>query len=91
MILGFIKKLVKYYIDKLVSWLRIKKLQLELDNEIKKYHDDLDKKIDEIGKVTGLFTKEEVLSLSDYEKSLIITAEYFESINATGEVLINSQ
>ena len=45
MILGFIKKLVKYYIDKLVSWLRIKKLQLELDNEIKKYHDDLDKKV----------------------------------------------
>ena len=46
MILGFIKKLVKYYIDKLVSWLRIKKLQLELDNEIKKYHDHLDKKIE---------------------------------------------
>ena len=46
MILGFLKKLVKYYIDKLVSWLRIKKLQLELDNEIKKYHDDLDSKIE---------------------------------------------
>ena len=45
MIFGFIKKLVKYYIDKLVSWLRIEKLQLELDNEIKKYHDDLDKKV----------------------------------------------
>ena len=45
MIFGFIKKLVKYYINKLVSWLRIKKLQLELDNEIKKYHDDLDSKI----------------------------------------------
>ena len=45
MIFGFIKKLVKYYIDKFVSWLRIKKLQLELDNEIKKYHDDLDKKV----------------------------------------------
>jgi len=44
-IFGFIKKLVKYYIIKLVSWLRIKKLQLELDNEIKKYHDDLDKKV----------------------------------------------
>jgi len=43
MILGFLKKLIKYYIDKLVSWLRIKKLQLELDNEIKKYYDDLDK------------------------------------------------
>ena len=45
MIFGFIKKLVKYYIDKLVSWLRIKKLQLELDNEIKKYHTNLDSKI----------------------------------------------
>tara|TARA_Y100000401_G_C8133117_1_gene131122 strand:+ start:115 stop:339 length:225 start_codon:yes stop_codon:yes gene_type:complete len=46
MIFGFIKKLLKYYIDKLVSWIRIKKLQLELDNEIKKYHDDLDSKIE---------------------------------------------
>ena len=45
MIFGFVKKLIKYYIDKIVSWLRIKKLQLELDNEIKKYHDDLDKKV----------------------------------------------
>ena len=45
MILDFIKKLVKYYIDKLVAWFRIKKLQLELDNEIKKYHSDLDKKV----------------------------------------------
>ena len=64
---------------------------------------DLDKKIDEVGKVTGLFTKEEVLSLTPRfivralekmkknEKSLIITAEYFESINVSGEVLINSQ
>ena len=48
MIFGFIKKLVKYYINKIVSWLRIKKLQLELDNEIKKYHDDLDKKVKKI-------------------------------------------
>ena len=44
MIFGFVKKLIQYYLDKIVSWLRIKKLQLELDNEIKKYHDDLDKK-----------------------------------------------
>jgi hypothetical protein len=28
-----------------VSWLRIKKLQLELDTEIKKYHEELDKKV----------------------------------------------
>ena len=45
MIFGFVKKLIKYYIDKIVAWLRIKKLQLELDNEIKKYHDDLDLKV----------------------------------------------
>ena len=45
MIFRFFKKLIKYYIDKLVSWIRIKKLQLELDSEIKKYHDDMDAKI----------------------------------------------
>ena len=45
MIFGFFKKLIKYYIDKLVSWIRIKKLQLELDSEIKKYHDDMDVKM----------------------------------------------
>jgi predicted transport protein len=55
MFFGFFKKLIKYYIDKLVSWLRVKKLQLELDNEIKKYHEKLDKKIEksqikEVGK-----------------------------------------
>ena len=54
MIFGFIKKLVKYYVDKLVSWLRVKKLQFELDNEIKKYHDSFEKKeepkIREVGK-----------------------------------------
>jgi len=45
MIFGFIKKLVKYYIDKLVHWLRMQKFNLELDNDIKKYHEELDKKI----------------------------------------------
>ena len=45
MIFGFFKKLVKYYIDKLISWLRIKRFNLELDNDIKKYHEGLDKKV----------------------------------------------
>jgi len=44
MIFGFIKKLIKYYIDKFISWVRIKKFNLELDNDIKKYHQQLDKK-----------------------------------------------
>ena len=44
MIFGFIKKLVKYYVDKLIHWMRMTKFNLELDNEIKKYHEELDKK-----------------------------------------------
>ena len=46
MVFGFIKKLVKYYIDLVISWLRMKRFNLELDNDIKKYHKELDKKIE---------------------------------------------
>jgi len=42
MVFGFFKKLVKYYIDKLISWMRMQKFNLELDNEIKKYFKELD-------------------------------------------------
>ena len=55
MIFGFIKKLVKYYIDKLIHWLRLKKFNLELDNEIKKYFkqlDEEDKKLEIVEKGT---------------------------------------
>ena len=45
MIFGFFKKLLKYYVDKLIHWLRIKRLNLQLDNEIKNFHEQLDKKI----------------------------------------------
>jgi len=45
MVFGFLKKLVKYYIDKLISWLRMQRFNLELDDDIKKYHKELDKKI----------------------------------------------
>ena len=54
MIFGFIKKLVKYYIDKLIYWMRMTKFNLELDNEIKKYHESFENKekpkIREVGK-----------------------------------------
>ena len=46
MIFNFLKRLVKYYIDKFISWIRIKRFNLELDNDIKKYHQELDKKIE---------------------------------------------
>tara|TARA_Y100000114_G_scaffold153579_1_gene173812 strand:- start:372 stop:593 length:222 start_codon:yes stop_codon:yes gene_type:complete len=45
MIFGFLKRLVKYYIDKFIHWMRMQKFNLELDNDIKKYHKELDKKI----------------------------------------------
>ena len=45
MIFRFIKKLFKYYIDKLIHWLRMQKFNLEIDNDIKKYHEELDKKV----------------------------------------------
>ena len=45
MIFNFFKKLIKYYVDKLIYWLRMQKINLELDNDIKKYHEELDKKI----------------------------------------------
>jgi len=45
MILGFFKKLIKYYLDKFINWLRMQRFNLELDNDIKKYHAELDKKI----------------------------------------------
>ena len=44
MIFGFFKKLIKYYVDKFIHWLRMQKFNLELDNEIKKYFEELDKK-----------------------------------------------
>ena len=45
MIFGFLKRLVKYYIDKFIHWMRMQKFNLELDNDIKKYHEEMDKKI----------------------------------------------
>ena len=45
MIFGFFKKLIKYYVDKFIHWLRMQKLNLELNNEIKQFHKELDKKI----------------------------------------------
>ena len=45
MIFNFFKKLVKYYVDKIIHCLRMQKFNLELDDDIKEYHEELDKKI----------------------------------------------
>ena len=44
MVFRFLKKVIKYYVDKLIHWLRMQKFNLELDNDIKKYHEELNKK-----------------------------------------------
>ena len=46
MIFGFLQKLAEYYIDKIINWMRMTKFNLELDNDIKKYHEELDEKIE---------------------------------------------
>jgi predicted transport protein len=59
MIFNFLKKLIKYYVDKFISWVRIKRFNLELDNDIKKYHEELDKKIKKpVIKEVGKFGEE---------------------------------
>ena len=45
MVFKFFKKLVQYYIDKLIHWMRMQKFNLELDNDIEKYQEEMDKKI----------------------------------------------
>ena len=54
MIFNFFNKLIKHYIEKLVDWMRMVKFDLELESQIKKYHDTFEKKkkpkIREVGK-----------------------------------------
>tara|TARA_R100000426_G_scaffold23809_1_gene20606 strand:- start:94 stop:318 length:225 start_codon:yes stop_codon:yes gene_type:complete len=54
MIFGFFKKLIKHYIDKFIDWMRMVKFDIELETQIKKYHDSFEEKekpkIREIGK-----------------------------------------
>ena len=54
MIKQFIKKLIQYYIDLIVSWYRQIKTHYNLNSEIKKYHASFDEpekpKIKEVGK-----------------------------------------
>ena len=44
MIGPFLKKLIKYYLEKLLMWLRMLKFNYELDSEIDEYHKALDKR-----------------------------------------------
>ena len=70
MIYSFLNKLIKYYFDKFINWLRIKKFNLELDNDIKKYHEHYDKKVKKIEIVeNGKFGDDDwSISIGDVDK-----------------------
>ena len=70
MIYSFLKKLIKYYFDKFINWLRIKKFNLELDNDIKKYQEEYDKKVKKIEIVeNGKFGDDDwSISIGDVDK-----------------------
>ena len=69
MIFGFIKKLVKYYIDKFIHWMRMQRFNLELDNDIKKYHQQLDHKEKKVKIIeTGKFGEDDwSISIGDVD------------------------
>ena len=69
MVFGFIKKLIKYYVDKFINWLRMKRFNFELDQDIKKYHTNLDKKIKkpEVKEVGKFGEKGWSISIGDVE------------------------
>ena len=54
MLFAFFKKLIQHYIDNFVDWMRMVKFDLELESQIKKYHDsywrEVAPKIREVGK-----------------------------------------
>ena len=70
MIFQFVKKIVKYYVDKFINWLRMQRFNLELDNDIKKYHEELDKKIKKpVIKEVGKFGEDGwSISIGDVDK-----------------------
>ena len=70
MVFRFLKKLIQYYIDKFIHWMRIQKFNLELDNDIKKYHEELDKKIKKpVIKEVGKFGEDGwSISIGDVDK-----------------------
>ena len=45
MVFGFFKKLIKHYIDKFIDWMRMVKFDIELETQIKKFHDSYLKEV----------------------------------------------
>ena len=69
MIRQFIKKLIQYYIDLIVSWYRQWKTRINIDEEVKKFHEELDQKNKLIIKEVGKFgDKDWSISIGDVDE-----------------------
>ena len=68
MIKQFIKKLIQYYIDLIVSWYRQWKTRVNIDEQIKKFYEELDQKNKPIIREVGKFgDKDWSISIGDEE------------------------
>ena len=68
MIKQFIKKLIQYYIDLIVSWYRQWKTRVNIDEEVRKFHAELDQKNKPIIREVGKFgDKDWSISIGDEE------------------------
>ena len=69
MIRQFIKKLIQYYIDLIVSWYRQWKTRVNIDEEVRKFHGELDQKNKPIIKEVGKFgDKDWSISIGDVDE-----------------------
>ena len=69
MIKQFIKKLIQYYIDLIVSWYRKIKTHYNLNSEIKKYHASFDEPEKPVIKEVGKFgDKDWSISIGDIDE-----------------------
>ena len=71
MIKQFLKKLIQYYIDLIVSWYRQWKTRVNIDQEIEKFHKELDQKNKPIIREVGKFgDKDWSISIGDIKDDL---------------------
>ena len=69
MIKQFIKKLIQYYIDLIVSWYRQWKTRVNIDEEVRKFHKELDQKNKPIIREVGKFgDKDWSISIGDVDE-----------------------
>ena len=86
MIKQFVKKLIQYYIDLIVSWYRKIKTYFNLNYEIKKYHDSFDKPKKPVIKEVGKFgDKDWSISIGDINEQVGFYFLYIIVIQAVEE------